>query len=207
MADTRGRLIAGAIETLRRHGIAGTSARTIAATAGVNQALVFYHFGSVDELLNQACLVSTQDRVGTYHDRFAAVTSLRELLDLGGRLHAEERAQGNVAVLGQLLAAAQSDERFRPICKRSLDLWADEVEAVLRRVLAGSAVADLADPAGLARAVSAAFVGLELYEGVDPQGATAVFATLDRLAVLLDVVESLGPVARRALQARLRKAG
>jgi AcrR family transcriptional regulator len=205
MAGTRERLIAGAIETLRRQGITGTSARSIAATAGVNQALVFYHFGSVDELLNQACLASTTDRLGAYRDRFAAAASLRELLDLGGRLHQEERSQGNVAVLAQLLAAAQTDERFVPICKRSLDLWSAEVEQVLRRVLAGSPVADLADPAGLARAVSAAFIGLELYEGVDPEGAAGVFATLDRLAVLFEVVDGLGPVARRALQAKLRK--
>jgi AcrR family transcriptional regulator len=41
MADTRQRLIDGAIETIRKHGITGTSARTIASAAGVNQALVF----------------------------------------------------------------------------------------------------------------------------------------------------------------------
>ncbi|EWM11480.1 LOW QUALITY PROTEIN: TetR-family transcriptional regulator, partial [Kutzneria sp. 744] len=59
MAETRQRLIDGAIETIRQHGIAGTSARTIAATAGVNQALVFYHFGSVNDLLKAACLAAT----------------------------------------------------------------------------------------------------------------------------------------------------
>ena len=47
--DTRTRLLDGALETLRTRGIAGVSARTIAAAAGVNQALVFYHFGGVDE--------------------------------------------------------------------------------------------------------------------------------------------------------------
>ena len=50
-SDTRDRLLQGTIDALRTQGIAGVSARTIAAAAGVNQALVFYHFGSVDELL------------------------------------------------------------------------------------------------------------------------------------------------------------
>ena len=50
-ADTRTKLLEGALRTVTEQGIAKTSARTIAAAAGVNQALVFYHFGSVDELL------------------------------------------------------------------------------------------------------------------------------------------------------------
>src|SRR5213078_627494 len=62
MTDTRQRLVDGAIETLRTHGLAGASARTIAATAGVNQALVFYHFGSVHELLEAACVAATEAR-------------------------------------------------------------------------------------------------------------------------------------------------
>ncbi|HEV7628954.1 MAG TPA: TetR family transcriptional regulator, partial [Streptomyces sp.] len=43
--DTRTKLLAGALRTVTEQGIAKTSARTIAAAAGVNQALVFYHFG------------------------------------------------------------------------------------------------------------------------------------------------------------------
>ena len=59
--------------------------------------------------------------------------------------------------------------------------------------------------AGLARAVSAAFIGLELYEGVDPDGATTALDALDGLAVLIDVVDDLGPVARKALRAKVRR--
>ena len=45
--DTRAVLIAAAIDTLREAGFAGASARRIAKRAGCNQALIFYHFGSV----------------------------------------------------------------------------------------------------------------------------------------------------------------
>jgi AcrR family transcriptional regulator len=203
--DTKQRLIEGAIHAIREHGIAGVSARTVAAAAGVNQALVFYHFGTVDELLTVACQAATEQRVATYRDRLRAVGSLRELLDLGRTLHAEERKQGNVTVLAQLLAGAQTDPRLAGPVAAALKLWTDEVEGVLRRVLDGSVLRDLADPAGLAGAVSAAFIGLELYEGVDPAGATGALDALERLAVLADVVEDLGPMARRALQARTRR--
>ena len=44
-------LIDAAVETLRDHGYAGASARIVADRAGVNQGLIFYHFGSVADLL------------------------------------------------------------------------------------------------------------------------------------------------------------
>ncbi|MCW6009906.1 TetR/AcrR family transcriptional regulator [Micromonospora sp. CPCC 205371] len=204
--DTKQRLLDGAIDAIRTHGIAGVSARTIAASAGVNQALVFYHFGSVDELLTAACTVNTEARVERYAEAFAEVGSLRELLDVGRTLHAEERRLGNVAVLAQLLAGAQADPRLGAPVAAALRLWIDEIEPVLSRLLAGSPFADVADVPGLARAVSAAFIGLELFEGVDPDGARQALDALEQLAVLVEVVDELGPVARRALRSKVTRA-
>jgi len=207
VADTRRRLIDGAIETIRTHGLAGTSARTIAATAGVNQGLVFYHFGSVNDLLRAACLAATQDRVDAFVEQLDKVRDLRQLLALGRSLHAEERERGNVMVLAQMLAGAQADPSLADATSAALRLWITPIEHAMARLLVGSPLAGLVDTAGLARAVSAGFVGLELYEGVDPEGAGAALDALDRLAVLMDVVDDLGPVARKALRGKLRKAG
>ena len=88
----------------------------------------------------------------------------------------------------------------------ALQLWVDEIEILLRRLLAGSPVAEIADVPGLARAIAAAFIGLELYEGVDPAGAGRALDALDHLAVLVEVVDELGPLARRALRSRIRRA-
>jgi AcrR family transcriptional regulator len=205
VSDTRGKLIDGAIETLRTRGIAGTSARVIAAAAGVNQALVFYHFGTVDSLVDVACRESTANRVALYHDRFAAVGSLRDLLALGRELNVAERDAGNVAVLGQVLAGAQQDPNLAAAARYSLRLWVAEIETVLRRVLADSPVAELTDAAGLAPAVAAAFIGIELYEGVDADAAASALNTLEALSALAEVLDDLGPVARLALRARLRR--
>jgi AcrR family transcriptional regulator len=206
VADTRQRLIDAAIETIRTHGIAGVSARTIAATAEVSQGLVFYHFGSVNDLLRAACLEATQSRVAAFADRLAGVSGLRELLAVGRDLHAEESAHGNVMVLAQMLAGAQADAHLAEATAAALDLWIAPIEQTLARVLADSPAAGLLETAGLARAVSAAFIGLELYEGVAPEGARAALESLDRLAVLVEVMDDLGPVARRALRVKLRRA-
>lgn len=204
MSDTKQRLLDGALAALREHGVTGVSARTIAAAAGVNQALVFYHYGSVDELLGTACMEATRRRVHLYSSRFASVGSLRELLQIGRDLHAVERAAGNVSVLAQMLAAAQTGDRIAGPVAAALQLWTDEIEGVLARIMRDSPVAEVADLPGLARAVSAAFVGLELYEGVDADGAARALEALDQLAVLVEVVEDLGPLARRALRSRIR---
>jgi AcrR family transcriptional regulator len=204
-AETRRRLIAGAVETLRLRGIAGTSARSIAASAGVNQALIFYHFGSVERLVDVACREGTADRVALYRDRIAGVSSLRELLQLGRELHVAEQAAGNVTALAQVLAGAQQDDGLAETARAALGLWITEIESALVRLTAGSPIAELADPAGLAQAVAAAFIGIELYEGVNPGGAAAALDTLEQLAVLAEVVEDLGPVARRALRNRVRR--
>ncbi|MBO4269950.1 TetR/AcrR family transcriptional regulator [Microbispora triticiradicis] len=206
MGDTRTRLLEGALETLRTQGIAGASARAVATAAGVNQALVFYHFGTVDELLAAALRYGSEQRVAVYHDRFAAVTTLRELLDLGRSLHAEEREAGNLAVLAQMLAGSQMDGRLAPATAAGLGMWVTEIEEVLQRVLAGTPLAEFVDVAGLARATAAAFVGLELYEGVDEDGAKRAFDSLEQLAGLVAALDDMGPLVRRTVRARLRRA-
>lgn len=205
-SDTKTKLMVGTADTLRTHGIAGTSARTIAATAGVNQALIFYHFGSVDELLAAACLYNTEARVSAYRERLAAVQSLRELLEVGRQIHLQEQAEGNVAVLVQLLAAAQTDQRLAIATGQALTLWIAEIETVLDRLLAATPLAGVTDVTALARAVVGAFIGLELYERVDQVGADRALTALDQLAVVIDVLEDAGPVVRRMVRSRMRRA-
>ncbi|MBB5075475.1 TetR/AcrR family transcriptional regulator [Nonomuraea endophytica] len=203
---TRAKLLDAALATLRTQGIAGVSARTIATTAGVNQALVFYHFGSVDQLLAEACETGSTERVAHYRERFAAVTTLGELLELGRAIHDEERESGNVAVLAQLLAGSQTDDKLAPATAAGLNLWVVELELTLARVLRETPLAELVDVSGLARSVAAAFIGLELYEGVDADGAAKALDSLEQLAVLVSVLDEMGPLVRRAVRGRLRKA-
>ncbi|MFG2112800.1 TetR/AcrR family transcriptional regulator [Streptomyces sp. NPDC048718] len=205
--ETRRKLLEGALKVLVEQGIAKTSARAVAAAAGVNQALVFYHFGSMDELLAAACRFGSEQRVARYREQMGEVASLSELLALGRALHEQEREAGHVAVLGQLLAGAQTHPKLGPATAAGLDLWIEEIETVLRRLLAGGPLDGAVDPAGLARTVAASFVGMELYEAVDPAGADAALDALEQLAGLLAALEELSPVARGAVRYTLRRKG
>jgi AcrR family transcriptional regulator len=205
VSTTRDKLLDATLRVVTDQGIAKASARTIATEAGVNQALVFYHFGSVDELLAAACTHGAEQRVGAHRERLAQVTSFAGLVAAAREIHRIEQDAGNVALLGQLLAGAPSHPALTDPTRRGLDLWIAEVEATLTRLTAGTPLADVVDVTGLARAISAAFVGLELYEGVDEDGAGRAFAALEQLAAVLGIVEDLSPLERAAVRRRLRR--
>jgi AcrR family transcriptional regulator len=206
--DTRAALLNAALQTIGELGFAGASARHIAAAAGQNQALVFYHFGTVNDLIAEACRTSTEQRVALYREGFDKATTFAELLAVGRQVHVTEHAEGNVAVLAQLLAGARGNEVVGAAVADALNLWVTEVEKTLQRVLADSPLLPLVDLGGLARAISAGFVGIELLEGVDADGAARALGSLEQLAVLTETLlaelDNLGPVTSRLVKRKLK---
>ncbi len=205
-SSTRDKLLDATLGVLAEQGIAKASARTIAAAAGTNQALIFYHFGSVEELLAAACEHGARLRREAHRPALAEVTTLAELVAVARAVHTAERDAGNVALLGQLLAGATSHPALAAATAAGLRLWVEDVEATLARVLDDTVLADLVDVPGLARAISASFIGLELYEGVDAEAAEQAFAALDRLGETMSALIDLGPLEERALRRKLRRA-
>jgi AcrR family transcriptional regulator len=204
MSSTRAKLLSAAAQTVRESGLAAASARAIAARAQVNQALVFYHFGTVSDLLEAACRQAVDDSAAHYRDQFAAVTSLTGLLAVGRELHERERSAGNVAMMAQFMSGAQHDPVLARAAHYAMSRWTTEIEEVVGRVLKDSPLAEIADISGLARALGAGFIGLELYEGVDAAGMRRALESLDQMALVVEVVNDLGPIARRALRSKLR---
>lgn len=108
---------------------------------------------------------------------------------MGRGLHQVEQASGNVALMAQLMAGGQHDTALASAARYGTDRWIEEIEAVVERVLRTSVFAGLADARGLARVVCAAFIGLQLYDGIDPTGGAAALETLSRLAALADAID------------------
>jgi AcrR family transcriptional regulator len=202
---TREKLLDAAASALAEDGVAGVSARTVAARAEVKQALVFYHFGSVAGLLDAAVRRSVDLAVASYRDRFSDVTTLAELLSLGRDLHEAEQRAGNVLQMAQVMAGALRDETLAGAGRYAMDRWSSEVEIVLSRVLPATPLAGLVEPSALARAVAAAFIGLELYDGVDPDAAASALASLDAIGALVSAFDTLPPLAVRAVRNRARR--
>jgi AcrR family transcriptional regulator len=203
---TRTRLLDATAAALVEDGVVGVSARTVAARAEVNQALIFYHFGTVAGLLDATVRHSVDLAVASYRDRFSDVTSLRDLLTVGRDLHASEKRLGNVLQMAQVMAGATRDQTLADAGRYAMDRWSAEIEAVLRRVLPTTPLAGLVEPVGLARAVAAGFIGLELYDGVDEEASAAALDALDAIGALVSAFDAVPPVAVRAIRTRARRA-
>jgi len=185
--DTRTRIVEAALATLRAEGIAGVSARTVARHGGFNQALIFYHFGSIEGLLVAVARRESERRSALYADALAEVTTLGGLVAVAHRLHDEEFQAGTVAALTQMLAGAVGSAELSRGIRDALAPWTDLVGATVSRLLADTPYADVLPESDLTAALAALFLGIELYTGLDP-GATAgsLFTTMEAAAALVD---------------------
>jgi AcrR family transcriptional regulator len=184
---TRRRLVKAAIAALQEVGYAGASAREIARRAGCNQALVFYHFGSVADLLLAALDETSRVRMEHYSAAVDGVTTLEELVAVGAGIFAEDLDAGHVTVLTELIAGASSSPELGAAVAERIETWRGFTEGIARRVLDGSPFASLVDPAQVAFAVVALYLGIELLTHLDGdrRPAEELFALAGKLAALL----------------------
>ena len=190
-SETRQRLMDAAVATLREEGIVGTSARAIAERGGLNQALIFYHFGSVANLLLEAYRKASDQQAAKYRAAAAAVTSLQDLVAIARRLHAEDLESGTVTAVTQLMASAGDPETGGVILDR-FEEWIGLVQEALDRAVAGGPLAGVVPTRQAAYAVSAMFLGIELMTRLDPSRSEAP-ALFDMMANAAQLVEQLAP--------------
>lgn len=189
-AETRAALIRGAIDALREVGYAGASARDIARRAACNQALVFYHFGSVDGLLLAALDEVSTIRFARYRAAVQRSGTLGELVAAARSVFDEDLSQGYVAVLVAMIAGSQSSPALGAEVAARLAPWREFAADAIRAILAGSPVAAMVRDQEIAHGVVALYLGLEMLASLDGDraAALALFDRARRIASLLDVL-------------------
>jgi AcrR family transcriptional regulator len=193
--ETRARIVEAALQSLRDEGILGASARAIARQGDFNQALIFYHFGTINELLLAAVDELSARRTARYEDRLGRVSSLRELVDVAGELHSEDLEEGHMTVLSQMLAGAATDDELRGPLKERFEPWIALVERSVARAVAGTPYETLVPVRDLALAVTALFVGLELMLNLEDEASRREHHIFQTFAMLAGVLEALMAVA------------
>ncbi|MFF5212053.1 TetR/AcrR family transcriptional regulator [Streptosporangium sp. NPDC000396] len=187
-AETRERLIEAASEILRTEGYAGTSARSIAKEAGVNSALVFYHFGGVDPLLLAALDRSSEQRMAAYREAVSGARTLEELIEVANAIYRADLEGGHITLFSELVGASIARPELREeIVKRS-DPWIDFVEETLERVIGGSPLARLLPPRDLAYAAITFYLGVNMFTHLD--------ADRSRTEALFDLAGRVAPRAK-----------
>ncbi len=184
---TKARILDAALETLRVEGFSGTTARSIARTGGFNQALVFYHFGSVDEVLLRAVDRMSERRLATYRERLGQADDLPALLAVARDALGEDVQRGAMTVLSQLVAAAHGRPDFGRRLAASFDPWINLVDDAVKQVVAGTGLEGALPSRDVAVALTGMFVGVELLSQLDPESghAESLLATIDTTAGLL----------------------
>ena len=183
---TKARIIEAALETLKAEGFAAASARSIAGRGGFNQALVFYHFGSVHQLLLAALDETSRRRMERYSAAVADAHSLEDLLGVARDIYREDLESGHVTVLSEMIAGSLGHPQLRAEILARVDPWVDFAEDVIKKVLAGSAFENFLPSRDLAFAVVAFYLGMEQLSQLQPDE--------DRAAPLFDAGARFAPL-------------
>jgi AcrR family transcriptional regulator len=196
-ADVRQALVNAAIGALRDVGFAGASAREIADRAGVSQALVFYHFGSVTDLLVAALDEVSTARMAAYRRLLDQAGSATALADSAREIFLADLDAGHVRVLVEMITGAQGVPGLGEQVVQRLAPWREFAEAAVRQAFGRSPLARLLPAPEAAHAVVAGFLGLELLATLDGDRAAAL-AVFDRARSLARLLDATGGFLRPA---------
>lgn len=195
---TKTRILDAALKTVNEQGLVGTSARAIATTGDFNQALVFYHFGSIEGLLLAALQRSHDQRMEQFGSELKEAATMTQLIQIGQRLHATHD-MANQAALAAIVAGWPATSEHGNTVLQILQPWNDLISGALERSIQGHPLANFVPTNELAYAVSALFLGLEVLDKLNPaeQRASRVFTILANLSTfagpMLDAVEDPRP--------------
>ncbi len=188
--DTKKRILDATLECLRTNGIVGTSARAIAAIGDFNQALIFYHFGSVNDAVIQAVGSMTERQRDRYRTRLAEADDLAELVTIARDLREEDARLGSISMLAQAFAGAAGNPEQGKQLYAQLEEWTGVVSEGIERSLGDSPAASIVSSEHLAFGISALFVGMELLSAMDPEKAPTdeLLDEFGQLAQMLQVL-------------------
>jgi AcrR family transcriptional regulator len=168
----RDRLVEATRACVRTRGVADTSSRLIAETAGANLGAITYYFGSKGELVAAALADELRDWTQPALDRLSApddpaqrLLATVEILGTAFDQH-RDRVPGLLEVF---VHTARSEDPSSPI----VAVWTevrDRLAAVIDELRTRAVIAAWVDPPAMAALIVAVVAGTVVNETVDPDG-------------------------------------
>jgi len=188
LSGTKLQIAEAALATLKANGFAGASARAIAHIGGFNQALIFYHFGSVQNALLAALDLISERRLADYRPRFESARTASELAQLARAIYDEDLERGYITALGEMVSGGVSDPLLGAEVAARIEPWISMVERKLEELLAGSPLRALVSSADLAFGIVSLYFGVDMLSHLqrDRARAESLLDLATRLAVLLE---------------------
>jgi len=189
---TKDRIVEAALRTLREEGFAGTSARAIARHGDFNQALIFYHFGTLDGLLLAALDHASEQQLERYRSALADAASFEDAVRIATDLYRDDLRSGHVTTISEMIAGSVSHPDLAPEVVKRMEPWIDLTEETMRDILDRLNLSAMIPPRAAAFVVVALSLGVNMLHLVQPdaQRADEVFDLAERLAKV--VVPMLG---------------
>jgi AcrR family transcriptional regulator len=184
--DAKALLIEAATASLKEEGFAGTSARAVARRAGVNSALLFYYFGSLNDLLLAALDKSASKRMARYREAVNAAETPNQLATVAKDIYTEDLEGGHITLFSELIAASLSHPELGPEIMTRAEPWVQFVEETFDQVFGKGALGDLIPGKDLAYAVIAFYLGINLLTQLEDDRS--------RIDSLFDVAQRLAPM-------------
>lgn len=183
--ETRRRLAAAAAQLIVEVGWDRVTTRAVAERAGVNNALVHYHFGTMDALLREAATAAFAEVIEIPIRATDGAASLLEALEMlvdtmGGLTAADSLV---TRLTSELMVQASRDEAIRKWMAAQLAVFREWLTDALAEAVARGEIREV-EPRGTAVVLAALLDGLLLHYMADPElnleGAQAALARLLR---------------------------
>jgi AcrR family transcriptional regulator len=189
-SGTKLQIVEAALRTLKTKGFAGASARAIAGEGSFNQALIFYHFGSVRNLLLAVLDLISERRMREYGPAFERAWSAPELAGLARTIYAEDLERGYITVLGEMVSGGVTDASLGAEVAARIEPWIEMVERKLEQMLTGTSWQALASPRDIAFGLVALYFGADMLSHMqrDQSRAESLLDLATRLATLVEAV-------------------
>jgi len=194
--DTKTKILDAAFRRLATEGYAALSIREIARDAGVNHALINYHFRTKDQLVIAVLEEANRRLIARQERMFQEPRSFAEKWAEARRFYADDLASGFVRVQAELWAASFSNPELREKFLPLIAQWKRVVLAGVREAVAayeasGGKLPPFLTPEAIAAWVTEFWLGMEFADLLGPDEELAPHrVALDAMEKLLASVDA-----------------
>ncbi|HEX6321011.1 MAG TPA: helix-turn-helix domain-containing protein [Burkholderiales bacterium] len=132
LGATKAKILDAAFRRLAREGYAALSVREIAKDAGVNHALINYHFRSKDQLVIEVLDAANRELLTRQQGMYAAPGNFAEKWAQARAFYQSDLASGFVRMQAELWAASLSNAGLREKFLPRLVAWRDVILGAVR---------------------------------------------------------------------------
>jgi AcrR family transcriptional regulator len=202
--ETKARILEAAYQRLAREGYAALSVREIARDAGVNFALIHYHFESKDQLVLAVLDEANRRLLERQQRMYRAPGGYAEKWAQARRFYENDLASGFVRVLMELYAASMSNAALREQFRPRILAWFEVIHQVAREAFQDYALDLPISPEVVACWITNFWVGMELATLTGTLEPGLLEQALDAVEAMLRRMDARGHAGSEATKAKAR---